>query len=43
MNLTSVIDVGLPKDVTTITLSYTFFNVEGAAPAAAKPADGKAG
>ncbi|HEX4984699.1 MAG TPA: cytochrome c oxidase assembly protein [Burkholderiales bacterium] len=28
-----VIEPGLPKDVTTVTLSYTFFNVEGAAPA----------
>jgi cytochrome c oxidase assembly protein Cox11 len=25
-----VVDAGLPKDVATITLSYTFFEVEGA-------------
>lgn len=43
MPVVFVIDAGLPKDVTTITLSYTFFNVEGAAPSAAKPANGKAG
>ena len=43
MPVVFVIDAGLPKDVTTVTLSYTFFNVEGAAPTAAKPADGKAG
>jgi cytochrome c oxidase assembly protein subunit 11 len=43
MPVVFVIDAGLPKDVTTITLSYTFFNVEGAAPTAAKPANGKAG
>ena len=43
MPVVFVIDAALPKDVTTITLSYTFFNVEGAAPTAAKPADGKAG
>ena len=43
MPVVFVIEAGLPKDVTTITLSYTFFNVEGAAPAAARPANGKAG
>ncbi len=43
MPVVFVIEAGLPKDVTTITLSYTFFNVEGAAPTAAKPADGKPG
>jgi cytochrome c oxidase assembly protein subunit 11 len=43
MPVVFVIDAGLPKDVTTITLSYTFFNVEGAAPTAAKTANGKAG
>jgi cytochrome c oxidase assembly protein subunit 11 len=43
MPVVFVIDAGLPKDVTTITLSYTFFNVEGAAPTAAKPVNGKAG
>ena len=43
MPVVFVIEAGLPKDVTTITLSYTFFNVEGAAPTAAKPSDGKAG
>ena len=30
---------GLPKDVSTVTLSYTFFEVEGAAPAAVAPTD----
>ncbi len=43
MPVVFVIEAGLPKDVTTVTLSYTFFNVEGAAPTAAKPANGKAG
>ena len=43
MPVVFVIDAGLPKDVTTVTLSYTFFNVEGAAPTVAKPANGKAG
>jgi len=43
MPVVFVIDGGLPKDVTTITLSYTFFSVEGAVPTAAKPANGKAG
>jgi cytochrome c oxidase assembly protein subunit 11 len=38
-----LIEPGLPKDVTTITLSYTFFNVEGAAPNAATPRNGAAG
>ena len=43
MPVVFVIETALPKDVTTITLSYTFFNVEGAAPTAARPADGKNG
>ncbi|MEO8003800.1 MAG: cytochrome c oxidase assembly protein [Betaproteobacteria bacterium] len=45
MPVVFVIEPGLPKDVTTITLSYTFFKVEAAAPTAVAPApkDGKAG
>ena len=43
MPVVFVIDPGLPKDVTTVTLSYTFFNVEGAAPTAATARNGKAG
>lgn len=43
MPVVFVIEPGLPKDVTTVTLSYTFFNVEGAAPAAARPGSGEAG
>jgi len=43
MPVVFVIEPGLPKDVTTITLSYTFFNVEGAAPTVATPGNGKAG
>ncbi len=43
MPVVFVIEPGLPKDVTTVTLSYTFFNVEGAAPTAATPGHGKAG
>jgi cytochrome c oxidase assembly protein subunit 11 len=43
MPVTFVIEPGLPKDVTTITLSYTFFKVESATPAAPAPKDGKAG
>lgn len=35
MPVVFVIAPGLPKDVTTVTLSYTFFNVEAAAPTAA--------
>ena len=35
MPVVFVIEPGLPKDVTTVTLSYTFFNVEGAAPTGA--------
>ena len=35
MPVVFVIAHGLPKDVTTVTLSYTFFNVEAAAPTAA--------
>jgi cytochrome c oxidase assembly protein subunit 11 len=42
-----VIDPRLPKDVTTITLSYTFFEVGGKTPAApsasAKPSTGVPG
>jgi cytochrome c oxidase assembly protein subunit 11 len=42
MPVVFVIESGLPKDVNTVTLSYTFFNVEGAAPTAAAPVrDGK--
>lgn len=43
MPVVFVIEPGLPKDVTTVTLSYTFFNVEGAAPTVARPVNGKAG
>lgn len=43
MPVVFVIEAGLPKDVNTVTLSYTFFKVEGAAPAAAAPVSGKAG
>ncbi|HKB83376.1 MAG TPA: cytochrome c oxidase assembly protein [Burkholderiales bacterium] len=43
MPVVFVIEPGLPKDVTTVTLSYTFFNVEGAAPTAATSRNGKAG
>ena len=43
MPVVFVIEPGLPKDVTTVTLSYTFFNVEGAAPTVATPGNGKAG
>ena len=43
MPVVFVIEPGLPKDVTTVTLSYTFFNVEAAAPTAATPKSGKAG
>src|SRR5258705_12012429 len=43
MPVVFVIEPGLPKDVTTVTLSYTFFNVEGAAPGAAASGYGKAG
>jgi len=41
MPVVFVIDPGLPKDVNTVTLSYTFFKVEGAAPTAAKPDNGR--
>jgi len=37
------IDPDLPKDVTQITLSYTFFEVPGAVPQAAAPGPGGAG
>lgn len=40
MPVTFVIESGLPKDVNTVTLSYTFFKVEGAAPTAALPQNG---
>jgi cytochrome c oxidase assembly protein subunit 11 len=43
MPVVFVIEPGLPKDVTTVTLSYTFFNVEGAAPASATNKSGTAG
>ena len=43
MPVVFVIEPGLPKDVTTVTLSYTFFRVEGAAPTAATPRNGKTG
>jgi len=43
MPVVFVIEPGLPKDVTTVTLSYTFFNVEGAAPTVATPVNGNAG
>ena len=43
MPVVFVIEPGLPKDVTTVTLSYTFFNVEGAAPDSATSKSGKAG
>lgn len=48
MPVTFVIEPGLPKDVTTITLSYTFFKVESATPTAVAPdlparKNGKAG
>jgi cytochrome c oxidase assembly protein subunit 11 len=42
MPVVFVIEPGLPKDVTTVTLSYTFFNVEGAAPIATRPKKEKA-
>jgi cytochrome c oxidase assembly protein subunit 11 len=37
MPVVLVIEPGLPKDVNTVTLSYTFFKVEGAAPTVAVP------
>ncbi len=44
MPVVFVLGSGLPKDVNTVTLSYTFFRVEGAAPtAAAAQVPGKAG
>jgi len=43
MPVVFVIEPGLPKDVTTVTLSYTFFNVEGAAPTSARYKSGEAG
>jgi len=41
MPVVFVIDPGLPKDVHTVTLSYTFFKVEGAVPTAARPDHGR--
>ena len=41
MPVVFVIEPGLPRDLNTVTLSYTFFKVEGAAPTAAKPDDGR--
>jgi cytochrome c oxidase assembly protein subunit 11 len=40
MSVVFVIEPTLPKDVNTVTLSYTFFKVEGAAPTAARTRDG---
>lgn len=40
MPVTFMIEPGLPRDVNTVTLSYTFFKVEGAAPTAARPRRG---
>ena len=40
MPVTFVIEPGLPAHLDTVTLSYTFFKVEAAAPTAAKPRDG---
>lgn len=40
MQVVFVIEPGLPRDVNTVTLSYTFFKVEGAAPTAARPRGG---
>jgi len=40
MPVVFVIESGLPKEVNTVTLSYTFFRVEGAAPTAAGPRGG---
>lgn len=40
MPVTFVIDTALPAHMQTVTLSYTFFKVEAAAPAAAKLKDG---
>lgn len=42
MPVVFVIEPGLPKDVNTVTLSYTFFRVEGAAPTAAMPRNARA-
>jgi len=40
MPVVFVIEPGLPRNVDTVTLSYTFFKVEGAAPTAARPRSG---
>ena len=37
MPVVFVIEPGLPRNVDTVTLSYTFFKVEGATPTAARP------
>jgi len=41
MPVVFVIEPGLPKEVNTVTLSYTFFKVEGAAPTTARPRGGR--
>ena len=41
MPVVFVIEQGLPRNVDTVTLSYTFFKVEGAAPTAARPRGGE--
>ena len=43
MPVVFVIEPSLPRDVTTVTLSYTFFGVEGAASAVTVPEDVRAG
>jgi cytochrome c oxidase assembly protein Cox11 len=40
--VTFVIEPGLPANLDTVTLSYTFFKVEAAAPTAARRKDGGA-
>lgn len=41
MPVVFVIEQGLPRDVNTVTLSYTFFKVEGAAPTTGRPRGGR--
>lgn len=41
MPVVFVIEPGLPKDVNTVTLSYTFFRVEGAGPTVTGPRNGR--
>jgi cytochrome c oxidase assembly protein Cox11 len=41
MPVVFVIEQGLPRNVDTVTISYTFFKVEGAAPTAARPRGGE--